>query len=329
MFLSSLKSCWQEFQLLQSSYRFTYSHAQLNNQNSIFSSRAPPLENNGDAGEATAEERPWPRQFGTTTAATNATATTARDEPMSTISKEQSSVTNQPNFEQEFARFSSRDNVVDDDDDDVSSLTPDQSHASAARYYRPPSASTVAQHNRSARLPCASRVDSTRPVKTPTTRPQSETMHPRARSSPTRHRSVSRRQKSTSEVYLANVDSRIRRRKVPQKFFHDPEDMYIEIQDLKSKLAKSQAECVKLRTALQKTEHGKNRKQRQVEELLRANAIVETSGSRYESLFKEMNVSNGNCIFNITNFTSSTTQNKLSFSYFPRPFSFFNPFPQT
>lgn len=74
-------------------------------------------------------------------------------------------------------------------------------------------------------------------------------------------------------------------------FFQDPEDMYIEIQDLKSKLAKAQTECTRLRTLLQKTEYGKSRKQKQVEELLRANAIVETTGPRYETLFKEVNVS--------------------------------------
>lgn len=102
---------------------------------------------------------------------------------------------------------------------------------------------------------------------------------------------TSRRRIASAEAYLSHIDERMKKRKIPMNFFQDPEDMYIEIQDLKSKLAKAQTECTRLRTLLQKTEYGKSRKQKQVEELLRANAIVETTGPRYETLFKEVNVS--------------------------------------
>uniref|UniRef100_A0A7S1PHT0 Uncharacterized protein n=1 Tax=Percolomonas cosmopolitus TaxID=63605 RepID=A0A7S1PHT0_9EUKA len=66
--------------------------------------------------------------------------------------------------------------------------------------------------------------------------------------------------------------------------------MYIELQQLKQQITGLETENLKLRTQVQKVEQGRERKERQVEELLKAHAIVETKGRKYESLFKEVSL---------------------------------------
>ncbi len=103
------------------------------------------------------------------------------------------------------------------------------------------------------------------------------------------------RKREIGEDAIHVVDERIKLKKVPQNFFKDPEAMYMEIQELKSQIIKYQSEINVLKAGLQKTEVGQLKKQKQIEELLRAQAIVETKGQKYETLFKEVNV----CLFNI------------------------------
>lgn len=96
--------------------------------------------------------------------------------------------------------------------------------------------------------------------------------------------------KHVTDAYMANVNKKMKKRKVPQTFYKDPESMYMDIQELKLQLLKIKEENTKLRTNLQKTESGSVKKQKQVEELLRTHSMMETKGQKYETLFKEVNV---------------------------------------
>jgi chromosome segregation ATPase len=96
--------------------------------------------------------------------------------------------------------------------------------------------------------------------------------------------------KEVARAYLSNVNRQMKMRQVPKNFHQDPEGMYMDIQELKQDLKKATAENMKLKTQLMQVEAGRVRKQKQVEELLRAHAIVETKGTHYEHLFKEVNL---------------------------------------
>lgn len=83
----------------------------------------------------------------------------------------------------------------------------------------------------------------------------------------------------------------MKKRTIPSNFYKDPEGMYMDLQELRQEMALLRKENQNLKTLAQKSEADSIRKQKQVEELLRAHALVETKGTRYENLFKEVNVS--------------------------------------
>jgi hypothetical protein len=92
------------------------------------------------------------------------------------------------------------------------------------------------------------------------------------------------------DAYLSNVNKNMKRRKIPQKFHKDPEGMYMDLQQLKQEISAVREENTKLKTQLHMTEAKKTKKQKQIDELLRAHSLVENKGSHYENMFKEANV---------------------------------------
>lgn len=83
---------------------------------------------------------------------------------------------------------------------------------------------------------------------------------------------------------------KINKRKIPASFHKDPEEMYMELQQLKQEVTSLSKDNLKLKTQVQKVEQGREKKEKQVEELLKAHAIVETRGTKYETLFKEVSL---------------------------------------
>ncbi|KAF0983504.1 hypothetical protein FDP41_010569 [Naegleria fowleri] len=96
--------------------------------------------------------------------------------------------------------------------------------------------------------------------------------------------------KQVVQNYLSNVNKHMKKRTIPSNFYKDPEGMYMDLQELRQEMALLRKENQNLKTLAQKSEADSIRKQKQVEELLRAHALVETKGTRYENLFKEVNL---------------------------------------
>ncbi|KAL9643805.1 hypothetical protein ABK040_013219 [Willaertia magna] len=99
--------------------------------------------------------------------------------------------------------------------------------------------------------------------------------------------------KQIVQNYLSNVNKQMKKRTIPTSFYKDPEGMYMDLQDLKNEITVLKKENQALKTQIHKIEGDKIRKQKQVEELLRAHALVETKGAHYENLFKEVNLVKG------------------------------------
>eukprot|EP00761_Pharyngomonas_kirbyi_P007966 gb/GECH01007977.1/.p1 GENE.gb/GECH01007977.1/~~gb/GECH01007977.1/.p1 ORF type:complete len:658 (+),score=201.89 gb/GECH01007977.1/:1-1974(+) len=85
--------------------------------------------------------------------------------------------------------------------------------------------------------------------------------------------------------------SKYQQKKIPKSFNKDQEAMYIEIEQLKKAKANLEKENTKLKAKVNRADTTISRKERQVNELLKAQSITE-SGSRYESLYHEANLSN-------------------------------------
>ncbi|KAG2377605.1 hypothetical protein C9374_009121 [Naegleria lovaniensis] len=96
--------------------------------------------------------------------------------------------------------------------------------------------------------------------------------------------------KQVVQNYLSNVNKHMKKRTIPSNFYKDPEGMYMDLQELRQEIAILRKDNQNLKTLAQKSEADSIRKQKQVEELLRAHALVETKGTRYENLFKEVNL---------------------------------------
>lgn len=112
----------------------------------------------------------------------------------------------------------------------------------------------------------------------------------RSTTSALKQNSGSPKHRQVVDAYLSSVNKNMKRRKIPQKFYKDPEAMYMDLQQLKQEMSAIRDENTKLKTQVHMAEAKKTKKQKQIEELLRAHSLVETKGSHYESLFKEVNV---------------------------------------
>ena len=64
----------------------------------------------------------------------------------------------------------------------------------------------------------------------------------------------------------------MQQKKIPKHFHTEPEAMYMELQQLKKVMSDQKAENIKLRTTLERIDKEKQKKEKQVEELLKGQA---------------------------------------------------------
>eukprot|EP01028_Stygiella_incarcerata_P005116 TRINITY_DN2191_c0_g1_i1.p1 TRINITY_DN2191_c0_g1~~TRINITY_DN2191_c0_g1_i1.p1 ORF type:complete len:564 (+),score=225.12 TRINITY_DN2191_c0_g1_i1:269-1960(+) len=85
------------------------------------------------------------------------------------------------------------------------------------------------------------------------------------------------------ETFFDEVDKSQKKKRVPKSFHYDAEDMYDEVTKLKRELRNSNDELRVLKTKLLKTQGESSRKDKQIEELLKARSAVETKSSHFSS----------------------------------------------